>query len=210
MSTLQDKIAQFQKMAAEDPDNELGHFRLGQFLAEDNQFAEAEKCFRRVIELSPEFSKAHQLLGESLVKQDKKPEAIEALTTGWKVADGRGDRMPRDAMAKMLTDLGAPIPVSTPVAAKEDDGPDTGFRCSRPGCTEGRRAVKMTKPPIPDEIGVRIAESVCAVCWESWRKDYSVKVVNELRLDLSSESGAEEYDKYMRGYFGFDESPAHL
>jgi hypothetical protein len=34
-----------------------------------------------------------------------------------------------------------------------------------------------------------------------------VKVINELRLDLSSEFGQEEYDKYMHEFFGFEYPP---
>ena len=41
MSQLQDRIAQFRKMANDDPDNELGHFRLGQLLLEAGQYDEA-------------------------------------------------------------------------------------------------------------------------------------------------------------------------
>ena len=33
MSQIQERIAQFRKMANDDPDNELGHYRLGQLLA---------------------------------------------------------------------------------------------------------------------------------------------------------------------------------
>src|SRR5205809_3970921 len=102
---LQERIAQFRKMATDDPENELGHFRLGQLLMDDSQFAEAAKSFERTLELSPQFSKVYQLLGECRVKLDQKPKAIEVLTAGVKVADERGDKMPRDAMAKMLTDL---------------------------------------------------------------------------------------------------------
>ena len=32
MSQLDERIAQFRKMATDDPDNELGHYRLGQLL----------------------------------------------------------------------------------------------------------------------------------------------------------------------------------
>ena len=54
-------------------------------------------------------------------------------------------------------------------------------------------------------MGLRILESICVVCWNAWVKDDSIKVVNELRLDLSSESGIAEYDKYLRGFLGFEE-----
>jgi tetratricopeptide (TPR) repeat protein len=207
MSQLAERIAQFRKMATDDPDNELGHFRLGQLLMEDGQHAEAVTAFERTLELSPQFSKVYQLLGECLIKLDRKDRAVEVLTTGWKTADERGDKMPRDAMARLLTQLGAPVPQSAPpTAGPDDDGPDTGFRCQRPGCMEGKRARQLPAPPVPDEIGVRIHQTICAGCWNLWFKDLSIKVINELRLDLSSEFGQTEYDRHMREFFGFEDA----
>jgi predicted Zn-dependent protease len=98
MSSLHERIAQFRKMATDDPENELGHFRLGQLLMEDNQFAEAANSFQKARELSPQFSKVYQLLGECYTKMGEKDRAIEVLTTGYKVAEERGVKMPRDAM----------------------------------------------------------------------------------------------------------------
>ncbi len=207
MSSLHDRIAQFRKMATDDPENELGHFRLGQLLAEDGQHAEAVKSFEKTLELSPTFSKVYQLLGECYAKLDDHAKAIEVLTTGYKVADERGDRMPREAMGKMLTDLGAAVP-KPEVAAVADDGPDTGFRCERPGCVAGRRAKQLPAPPnLGGKLAERVHGKICTDCWDSWKKDYSIKVINELRLDLSSEFGAAEYDKHMRGYLGFEDDP---
>ncbi|MBM3981293.1 MAG: tetratricopeptide repeat protein [Planctomycetes bacterium] len=207
MSNLADQIARFRNMAQEDPDNDLAHFRLGQFLMDDGQFAEAAKSFRRTLEITPEFSKVFQLLGECLVKLDQKAEAVEVLTRGWTVADERGDRMPRDAMEKVLNQLGAPVPKKQ-VAVVDDGTPGTGFRCQRPGCMEGKRAVALDKVPIPDAIGARIARDICAACWTLWWKDLGVKVINELRLDLSSEGGQFEYDRNMREFMGFETEPA--
>src|SRR3954453_17867865 len=119
MSQLAERIAQFRKMAPDDPENELGHFRLGQLLMEDGQFAEAAKSFERTLELSPQFSKVYQLLGECFIKLDQKDRAVEVLTGGWQTADERGDKMPRDAMAKLLGSLGAAVPEAT--AAAEDE-----------------------------------------------------------------------------------------
>jgi Fe-S cluster biosynthesis and repair protein YggX len=206
MSQLQDRIAQFRKMATDDPDNELGHYRLGQLLQEDGQYAEAVKSFDRTLELSPQFSKVFELLGQCHTKLGDTAKAIEVLTTGYKVADERGDKMPRDAMAKQLKDLGAPIPESA--APVVDDGPDTGFRCSRPTCAFGKRAKPLAAPPMPDAMGQQIFATVCQECWTAWLKDQSIKVVNELRLDLSSEFGQSEYDKYMREFFGFEDVKA--
>lgn len=207
MSQLHDRIAQFRKMATEDPDNELGHFRLGQLLMEAGDFADAVKSFDRTLELSPEFSKVFQLLGECYIKLDQKEKAVEVLTKGWTVAEERGDRMPRDAMAGLLTKLGAQVPKPQVSREPDDDGPGTGFKCQRPGCMEGKRARQLPAVPLPDAIGVKIRDDVCAGCWTLWHKDLSVKVINELRLDLSSEYGQAEYDKHMREYLGFEDQP---
>jgi Fe-S cluster biosynthesis and repair protein YggX len=202
MSQLEERIAQFRKMSTDDPDNDLAHYRLGQLLMENNDFGSAVKSLDRTLEISPQFSKVFELLGTCYTKLNDTPKAIEILTKGYIVADERGDKMPRDAMGSQLKALGAPIPQTQAV---EDDGPETGFKCNRPVCSMGKRAKPMTTQPMPDAVGKRIFETVCQDCWTAWLKDQSIKVVNELRLDLSSEFGQSEYDKYMREFFGFEE-----
>ena len=204
MSSLHDRIAQFRKMATEAPDDELGHFRLGQLLMEDGQFAEAIESFEKTRELSPQFSKVYQLMGECHAKLDQNEQAIAILTQGYGVATERGDKIPASAMESQLAKLGAPIPK---VEIEIDESlPDTGFRCQRPGCPMGRKAQQLPFPPITGEVGEQIYEKICSNCWRDWLGNTnSVKVVNELRLDLSAESGQAEYDRYMREFFGFEE-----
>ena len=201
MSQLPDRIVQFRKMASDDPDNELGHFRLGQLLAEADQHEEAVSSFRRTLELSPQFSKVYQLLAASLLKLDRKPEAVETLKKGWAVADERGDNIPRDEMTKMLTQLGEAVPASQRQQAPAGAG--DGFRCQRPGCSAGSRARQMAAPPMNDDMGQRIQANICADCWNEWLRNYSIKVINEMRLDLSTERGQEVYDQMMCEFFGF-------
>ncbi len=203
-----EQITRYRNMVEGDQDDDLAHFRLGQALMDDAQFTEAVKEFERTLELSPGFSRVFQFLGECLIKDGKNDRAIEVLTKGWLTANERGDRLPMEAMGKLLTSLGATIP--KPAAPKvEDDGgdPGTGFRCQRPGCMEGKRARQLPAPPLPDEIGERIQRDICAACWTLWWKDLSVKVINEHRLDLSSDFGQAEYDRFMRDFFGFEEEP---
>jgi Fe-S cluster biosynthesis and repair protein YggX len=193
-------------MVEGDPDDDLAHFRLGQALKDDGQYAAAAKVFERTLELSPGFSRVFQFLAECHINLGQKDKAVEVLTKGWTTANERGDRLPMEAMGKMLTSLGAPVP--KPVAPKEEDaGPGTGFKCQRPGCMEGKRARQLPGPPIPDAIGQRIYTDICAGCWTLWFKDLSIKVINELRLDLSSDFGQAEYDKHMREFMGFDDEP---
>lgn len=202
MNQLHERIAQFQKMAHDDPDNELGHFRLGQLYVEAKQYEDAIRSFRRTLELSPEFSKVYQLLGSCLIQVGRRDEAVAVLKEGFEIADKRGDNLPRDEMARLLVQLGEPAPVARRVATS--DGPGDGFRCQRPGCMMGSRARRLTKPPINDAIGQQILERICADCWNDWLRNFSVKVINELRLDLSTERGQEEYDRYMREYLGLE------
>jgi Fe-S cluster biosynthesis and repair protein YggX len=204
MSQLQDRIAQFRKMANDDPDNELGHYRLGQLLMEARQFPEAVQSFRRTLELSPRFSKVYQLLAQCLLDDNRRDEAVAVLKQGFDVADEQGDNMPREAMARMLTEQGEPEPVSKKKDDRRDAGPTGGFRCQRPGCYAGSHAHQLDKPPFNDELGRRIHQTVCAECWMDWLRNYSIKVINELRLDLSSERGQEEYDRYMREFLGLE------
>jgi Fe-S cluster biosynthesis and repair protein YggX len=199
-----EQIARYRNMVAGDPDDDLANFRLGQALMEDEQYGEAVKAFERTLELSPEFSRVFQFLGECLIKGGDSAKATEVLTKGWSIANERGDRLPMEAMGKLLTSLGAPI--AKPVVQKvEDEGPGTGFRCRRPGCMEGKRARQLPAPPLPDAIGERIQREVCAACWTLWFKDLSIKLINEHRLDLSSEFGQNDYDNHMREFMGFEE-----
>src|SRR5438128_458006 len=185
MSQLEPSIAQFRKMAQDDPENELGHFRLGSLLMENGQHDEAVQSFRRTLELSPQFSKVYQLLGASLIKLGRRDEAVQVLRDGFAVADERGDKIPQGEIAKLLVQLGEPVPAPSKPAAGGPAG--DGFRCQRPGCAAGSHARRLPSPPMSDDLGRRIEESVCTDCWQEWLKNYSIKVINELRLDLSTE-----------------------
>ncbi|MCS7046793.1 MAG: Fe(2+)-trafficking protein [Gemmataceae bacterium] len=203
MHLLDERIAQFRKMANDDPDNELGHYRLGQLLQEAGRLEEAVQAYRRTLELSPQFSKVYQLLGECLKQLGQRADAIKVLREGFAVADERGDYVPRDAMSKLLVELGEPAPVPRPTTPASTAGQAVGgFRCRRPGCYMGQRARQLPKAPLPDDIGQKIFENVCAECWNYWLRDLSIKVINEMRLDLSTAQGAEIYDQIMRETLG--------
>jgi len=204
MSQLQERIAQFRQMTSDDPDNELGHYRLGLLLAEAGQHEDAVKSYRRTLEIAPQFSKIYQLLAQSLLELGRKDEAIATLKQGWQVADERGDRMPRDAMAQLLQQQGEAAPQSKRETASDTPGAG-GFRCQRMMCQYGASAQKLARPPFSDELGRLIQERVCAGCWNEWLRNYSVKVINEGHLDLSTEQGQAEYDRCMRMFLGLEE-----
>lgn len=204
MSQIQERIAQFRKMASDDPDNELGHFRLGQLLMEAGEHEEAVKSLRRTLELSPQFAKVFQLLGQCLAQLKRRDEAIKVLKDGYAIADEHGHNLPRDEMAKLLTALGEKPPETKRAPSAAKAGPGGGFPCKRPGCNAGGHAHQLPRPPMNDELGQRIYTDICADCWNDWLRNFSIKVINESRFDLSREDHAAAYDEIMRSFFGFE------
>lgn len=199
MSQLSDRIAQFRKMTTDDPDNEWGHFKLGQLLAETGDHEGAVESFRRAAELSPQYSSIYPALGRSLLELGRRDEAEQILKQGYGTARGRGDRAAQEEIARLLGQLGEAAPADRSTG---ESAPEGGFYCHRPGCPVGPRARPLPAPPMSDDLGRRIQESVCADCWQDWLRNYSIKVINELRLDLSSERGQELYDQYMMEFLG--------
>jgi Fe-S cluster biosynthesis and repair protein YggX len=60
----------------------------------------------------------------------------------------------------------------------------------------------LEKPPFRGELGQRIFDSVSAQAWKGWL-EHSKMLINEYRLDLTSESGQRlwmtECEKYFYG-----------
>ncbi len=190
MSDLASRIAQFEKMAEADPQNELGHFSLGRAYLDAGRNADAAQSFRRSVGLNPNLSKAYQLLAEALLKDGHRDEAIERLTEGVKVADARGDLMPKNSMIALLKDLGAPVP-QLREAGKTEAG-EGEVLCSR--CGQVKR--KLPSPPMRNKQGQEIFDKVCADCWREWI-GMGTKVINEMRLPLSDPSAQKIYDQHM-------------
>lgn len=66
----------------------------------------------------------------------------------------------------------------------------------------GRDAEGLDKPPFKGDFGQRIFESVSREAWRQWI-EHSKMLINEYRLDLTSESGQTlwmtECEKYFFG-----------
>lgn len=196
---LDTRIAQFEKMAHDDPSNDMAHFSLGGAYQQAGRFAEAAECYIRSFELNPTMSKAYQLAGAALIACDQPERAGEVLTRGFTVAGERGDLMPKNAMGDMLDQLGIP----RPAVAARPSGPaaDGSFVCRR----SGSRGTKMPRPPFKGPVGDWIAANISRESFEDWIRQ-GTKVINELRLDLSRDRDSETYDAHMREFLGIDDS----
>jgi Fe-S cluster biosynthesis and repair protein YggX len=193
---LQDRIARFQSLTEADPTNELGFFSLGRAYMDAGLPAQAVPALQRVIALNPAFSKAYALLGAAQQAAGDQPGAIETLSQGYRIAHERGDLMPRNDMASILKEMGAPIPE---IAAAENLTPEAAaagkIKCTR--C--GRVAAKMPEPPFGGDQGMLIHNSVCGPCFREW-VGQGTKVINELRLNLTERYGQDVYDQHMKEY----------
>jgi Fe-S cluster biosynthesis and repair protein YggX/uncharacterized protein HemY len=191
---MQDRIEQFKKMADADPQNEMGHFSLGKAYIEAGRFAEAIAPLRRTLELNPTYSKAYQLLGSAQARTGDRVAALATLETGFKVADERGDRMPRDAMGALITELGGTPPAASRAAATAAPPASSGvdFHCTR--C--GRPSKRMPERPFKGELGERVWANVCATCWREWIST-GTKVINEMGLQLADPRAQRVYDEHM-------------
>ncbi len=197
MQDLETRIANFQKMAEADPENELAHFSLGKLFGEAGRHAEAVESLRRALALKDDHSLAHQHLGTSLLALGEKAEAIEAWTRGVGVAHARGERMPRDKMIELLEAEGAPVPELDDTAPAEPEVAEGSFRCER--CQQV--GVALDEPPFSTELGRKIHATICTRCWREWM-GMSVKVINELRLNLMAPKDSEVYDGHMKEFLG--------
>lgn len=201
------RIAQFENMTQADPTNEMAHFSLGRAYAESGRPADAAKAYLRCIELVPDMSKAYQLAGESLAKSGDTERAKAVLRQGHTIAAGKGDLMPKNAMAKLLADLGDPVASDTAApgltAVTVDNGgpvPDGMIRCRQ----SGRIGTRMARPPFKGVLGTWIAANISKETFDAWIRQ-GTKVINELRLDLSREKDQETYDQHMREFLGIEE-----
>lgn len=186
------RIEQFKKMAEADPTNELGHFSLGRAYLDAGQFADAVLSLRRVVELNPNISKAYQLMAEAQLKSHQRDAAIASLTTGVRIANDRGDLMPKNAMIASLQELGAPVPELANKAAAAQPVGEGQIVCNR--C--GRVMPRMANPPFSSAQGKMIQEKICADCWKEWI-GMGTKVINEMRLPLADPQAQKIFDQHM-------------
>ncbi|MEM8872715.1 MAG: Fe(2+)-trafficking protein [Planctomycetota bacterium] len=191
--TTAQRIAQFRKMATDDPDNELGHFSLGRALMEVGEHAEAIESFDRALSINGQLSKAYQLKAESLLATDQKDAAVASLQTGAVTAAARGDVLPKKAMIEKLEELGADVPeeARTSSGPQVDVGEGEVF-----DIRTGEVGRKLARPPFRNRLGAIIHEHISQESWQEWI-GMGTKVINELRLPLSDPKAQEVFDQHM-------------
>ncbi|MBV72083.1 MAG: hypothetical protein CMH52_12215 [Myxococcales bacterium] len=200
-----ERIEQFRKMAQANPDDDLAHFALGQALADAGRPAEAVNVLRHVLKINPGYSRAYVVLGDSQIITEDVDGAIETFQSGYAAAMSRGDLMPGLEMKQKLADLGETVSADAILQAAVDDVDIADEREPGPGemrCARTKKIGKvMTDAPFADEVGQWIVQNISAESWDDWM-EMSIKLINELRLDLGDTDAQRIYDEHMRDFLG--------
>jgi predicted Zn-dependent protease len=107
----QDRIALFEAMAADQPENEMVWYGLANEYIKAENWPKAAETLERVISIKPDYTAAYQLLGTAHERAGKPNEAREAWTKGIEVADRTGAWKARSHMEGLMQQI----------------KPDTGF-----------------------------------------------------------------------------------
>ena len=86
-----DRIAEFEEVAAEMPDDPVVRFGLAGAYLDAGQPEDAVEQYREAIRLKPDYSAAHRGLGRALERAGRIPDAIAAYQQGHEVATRNGD-----------------------------------------------------------------------------------------------------------------------
>ena len=201
MATLEERIAQWEKMAREVPDD-MAFFSLGSAYREAERFEDAAEAFARAIEMNPQMSRAYQLRGQVLIKLGRDAEAVPLLQQGYEIAASRGDVMPQRAIESLLQKLGADVPeVAEPEPAAAPEATDENTIIDR---RTGQPQQRLDDPPMRGPVGKFIYDHFGQETWRTWIAQ-GTKVINELRLDFSNPQHQQVYDQYMLEWLGVSE-----
>lgn len=198
MSTLDDRIAQWEQMCREAPDD-MAYFSLGNSYKEAERWQDAADAYAKAIEYNDTMSRAFHMRGQALMKLDQNDEAGEVLTKGYTVAADRGDVMPQKSIAALLGKLGLPIPETEDFAAKKAAVEASGDTVLDK--RTGQPQSKLPDPPMRGPVGAYIYANFGTDTWREWIGQ-GTKVINELRLDFSNPAHQETYEQHMLEWLG--------
>ena len=168
-------------------------------LVDGGAFKEAVPVLLQAIKLNPGLSQGYVLLALAQRSVGDTEGAVNTLTQGHKIAQEKGDLMPRNQMADMLKEMGVELPTQEAVQLTPELAAAGNIQCRR--C--GRVTAKMAERPFSGALGEQIFQSVCHSCFQLWIRQ-GTKVINELRLNLTESDAQETYDQHMKQFLGIN------
>ncbi len=103
--TDHERLLMLRALVAEDADNELALFSLGQALFERRAFGEAETLFARAAQLQPDLMMAHLRQGECLLALGRPADARQPVETARQLAIAQNHVGPRGDAEDLLDEI---------------------------------------------------------------------------------------------------------
>lgn len=100
-----ERIEELQKRISEDPENLIDRFVLLSTYCEEKEWSEAVCEGREILERKPDYLAVYIHLGEALLRTGKREEARELLSKGKELAEKFGHLLPKEGIAKLLSEL---------------------------------------------------------------------------------------------------------
>lgn len=94
-----------ERAVQDEPEDPLGYYMLGLEYHKLRKLEEADRAFRRAIELNRDYTAAYRELGKVLRDAGRRQEAIEAFERGLAVAEHTKDLQTAKEMAVLLKRL---------------------------------------------------------------------------------------------------------
>ena len=198
MSNLEERIAQWEQMCREAPDD-MAYFSLGNAYKEADRPQDAADAYAKAIEHNPQMSRAYHTRGQALMKLGQDDQAGQVLLTGYEVAAELGDVMPQKSIAALIAKLGLELPEVEDYAAKKQAVEQSGDQVLDK--RTGQPQNKLPDPPMRGPIGAYIYAHFGQDTWREWI-GMGTKVINELRLDFSNPAHQDTYEQHMLEWLG--------
>ena len=106
--TAKSALETFEELAAQAPGNVMVRYSLGREYLKAKRYAEAEREFRKAIDLKPDYSAAYRELGKSLAALLRMDEARKVYRQGIDVACDKGDLQTKREIEVFLRRLDKP------------------------------------------------------------------------------------------------------
>ena len=103
----QTRLEVFEAMAAQQPDEVMVWYGLGNEYFKAGRWADAARALREVVRLNPDYTAAYQMLGSALAEAGDAEAARQAWAQGIKAADRTGAWKARGHMEGLLAAAGA-------------------------------------------------------------------------------------------------------
>jgi predicted Zn-dependent protease len=104
-NTHMDRIAMLSEVLAQDPNNVFARYGLAMEYSNSGRMKEAIEEFHKLLSAHPDYAAGYFMAAQTLVKADRREDAIRMLQQGIAAAQRKGDAHAQSEMQAMLDEM---------------------------------------------------------------------------------------------------------